>query len=244
MSHPNLAAALIAAQQEFGAITKDKKAKIETKTGGGFAYTYADLGSVLDAVMPALHTHGLTISQILDALYLPNATVPGLRTVLMHADSGEKIEGTVPLGNLDMSDMRKVGSAITYARRYAIMAILTLNAEDDDGAAASQATTRRVPDTEPSPDVVVHRNPIRPEVRNGKDTDEIKTNLIKSIMIIAGKIGKTDDEIREAMRTAYRPNWPEQTRFSRKDLHVDELTEFLDKMKAREKRVLAQRGRA
>jgi hypothetical protein len=62
-------------------------------------------------------------------------------------------------------------------------------------------------------------------------------------MVMAGKIGVSDEEVKEAMRAGYRPLADPDT-FSRKQLDIDELEEFKRKMKLRQDRVLAERGRA
>jgi hypothetical protein len=233
--HTNLAAALIAAQQQFGEITKSKRVQVATKTGGNYSYQYADLGSVLDAVMPALHDNGLTIVQ---AMNVGEGGVPGIVTKLLHADSDQSETSFTPIYWADRNDTQKYGGAITYCRRYAIMALLCLNAEDDDGHKARQP--RQIPD---------NVNPVSGEIEeeipvpSGAEVEKKKTNLIRDIMVMAGKIGVSDEEIKEAMRTGYRPLEQAGT-FSRKMLDIDELEEFKRKMKLRQDRVLAERGRA
>lgn len=132
-------AALIEAKREFGPVTKSN-----TANTGKFSYTYADLGSVLDAVTPALNAHGLIVTQSVDYAATPDGVVPMLTTALFHAPSGASITGTAPIICADMRDPQKVGGAITYMRRYALMALLGLNAEDDDAQHA------RKPRTEPT----------------------------------------------------------------------------------------------
>lgn len=126
--------ALVAARSKFTTVVKDKTAKI-----GTYAYKYADLSSVLDAVTPALSENGLTLVQ-------PMTLSEGiliLETCLFHA-SGQWIGGTYPVPMA--SKAQELGSAITYGRRYSITALLGIVAEDDDdGAAASQDRPERKP---------------------------------------------------------------------------------------------------
>lgn len=134
MSDPavSFAEAFLAAQKAFPTINKGKTAKIET-TKGSYSYKYADLGDVLDAVLPILHDNGLSLSQPLVA---SNGQV-GVGTRLYHTsghveDFGELL---LPAGGTP----QVAGSALTYARRYAACAALGIVAdEDDDGRAASQ----------------------------------------------------------------------------------------------------------
>lgn len=96
-----------------------------------FKTKYADLGSVIDASKDVLTEHGITLIQ------LPGACVNGvltLETILLHT-SGEYISGEMGIA-LGKTDPQGVGSALTYARRYAQMAALNMPAVDDDGEAA------------------------------------------------------------------------------------------------------------
>lgn len=122
---------LIAAQQQFGKLIKKNTAKVPTKNGGNYSYTYADLGSVLDLIMPVLHDNGLTITQSTDILEGQAVLITTL-----HHISGETLSGRYPLVTADRNDPQKLGSSVTYARRYAIIALLGIAAEDDDGQAA------------------------------------------------------------------------------------------------------------
>lgn len=97
-----------------------------------FKNRYISLGSLLDKVLPVLNDKGIVVTQI------PTATgpTPSLSTVFVDTESGERLEGTVPLV-LQKDDPQGVGSAITYMRRYALLSMLGLVAdEDDDGEAA------------------------------------------------------------------------------------------------------------
>ena len=95
---------------------------------------YADLSSVWDACREALTSNGLAVVQA------PQVTEAGylLKTTLTHV-SGEWIASTFPL-LIDAnarSTMQALGSAISYARRYALSSMVgVVPAEDDDGEAA------------------------------------------------------------------------------------------------------------
>ncbi len=93
-----------------------------------FKTKYTDLNSVIDATEPALEELGL--------LYLDRVEDMVLISEIIDVESGEKIETRTPL-LLGKQDMQQLGSAITYARRYARMTSLGLQAIDDDGSIAS-----------------------------------------------------------------------------------------------------------
>jgi hypothetical protein len=122
--------ALIKAKAEFNPIQKDG-------TNPHYKRKYATLDAVLDAVTPALGKHGLVIIQTTEIF--EGKTV--LRTHIFH-ESGESITSTYPLP--EISDSQKFGAALTYARRYAVCAILSVTADEDNDAEG--ATTPQKPE--------------------------------------------------------------------------------------------------
>ena len=128
-----IAAALAKAQSEFPPIERRKTVTVTTKTGGQYKFAYAPLDEILAAVKPVLSGNGLALSQLLSNL----DGRPALRTMLLHA-SGEFLEDVCPLPVNGGESAQEIGSAITYLRRYAAVAILGIaTEEDDDGNAAS-----------------------------------------------------------------------------------------------------------
>ena len=122
-----LAGALAKAQGEID--TADKSAK-----NPFFKSSYADLPSVWAACRKQLSKNGLAVVQRMDTS--ENGMI--LESVLMHS-SGQWISSTYPV-NPVKNDPQGLGSAITYARRYALMALVGVvadDASDDDGNAAS-----------------------------------------------------------------------------------------------------------
>jgi len=122
-----IAAALAAAQAE---ITGAKKSSINPH----FKAKYADLEDAWDAIREVLPKHGLSVFQ--GGCALADGK-PGFATLLMHT-SGQWAEGTLPLACKDPSDPQKVGSSITYMRRYGLKAAVGLTDTDDDGNAGSK----------------------------------------------------------------------------------------------------------
>lgn len=121
-----LLAALQAVQSEAPTLPKDK-------TNPHFQSRYTGLDTIVEKIGPLLHTHGL----LWTALPGGSHDQPTLSYRLAHVESGEVIEGTMPL-LLDKPTAQALGSALTYARRYSLCAVLNLVAdEDDDGSAAS-----------------------------------------------------------------------------------------------------------
>ena len=121
--------ALAAAQTEMGPALKDS-------TNPAFRSKYADLSSVMAACLPALNKHGICVIQ-------PICDEEGKRyvkTVLAH-ESGETLDCRVEL-IIGKNDMQGYGSAVTYARRYGLMAMAGIAPEDDDGNAAAKAAPK------------------------------------------------------------------------------------------------------
>lgn len=96
-----------------------------------FKSKYADLASVWDACREQLSAHGLSVIQTTDNAPEGVCVV----TTLAHS-SGEWIRGKLTMQPVK-NDPQGVGSAITYARRYALAAMVGVAPEDDDGNAAS-----------------------------------------------------------------------------------------------------------
>lgn len=118
-------AALVAAQGDLSNPIKAKKANT-----GTYSYTYADLAGVLDHVRPVLAKHSLGLVQDVEV----SEGRVGITTTLIHS-SGESLRFG-PLAASAPVDMQKLGSAITYARRYALVAALGIAADEDDDAAS------------------------------------------------------------------------------------------------------------
>jgi hypothetical protein len=127
--HAGVVAALVAAQGEFPTINKTQTAEVRTKDGGKYTYSYADLGDVLGQIRPVLSKHGLAIVQ---------QTKPDengktlLHTRLMHA-SGDELESVVELGQ-SPGNPQAFGGALTYLRRYELVTLLGIAAEEDRDA--------------------------------------------------------------------------------------------------------------
>lgn len=121
-----LAKAMVKFHSEVGKVSKDAANPF-------FKNKYASLSNIIEAVTKPLNDNGLSVLQL--------PSIEGLTTMLLH-ESGEWISSVSSTPVKDQTDPQKLGSAITYARRYALGAILSLNIdEDDDGQKA--ATPKR-----------------------------------------------------------------------------------------------------
>ena len=123
----NIASAFVKAQKEFGPALK-------TNTNPHFKSKYADLSACVEAVIDALNNNGIGLIQ--QCHESANGVI--VETMFIH-ESGE----TLSCGNLHVpaakQDPQGYGSALTYARRYSLMAACGIAPEDDDGNAGSKA---------------------------------------------------------------------------------------------------------
>jgi hypothetical protein len=133
------------------------KPAIKDATNPAFRSKYADLGAVWEAVRAPLTENGFGVIQAPqfegDTMYL--------ETILLH-QSGEKMTSRYPLRPIKQ-DPQGFGSAITYAKRYALSAMLGVVAdEDDDGNAASghgNGQAKPAPQTQRE---AIHNSPTMP----------------------------------------------------------------------------------
>lgn len=131
----NIASALCCFQSKMGTISKDKSNPF-------FKSKYATLSNILTEIQQPLSECGISFSQFPDG---DNS----LTTIVMHNESGEWMQSTYCMKPVK-EDPQALGSAITYARRYALGAILGLNIdEDDDGNAATHASGTQKTDDRP-----------------------------------------------------------------------------------------------
>lgn len=127
-----LATALSKAQASFKHVAKNKSVTVRTKDGGQYSYKYGDLADSWDTARAHLTENGLSVVQ--SPSFAEGWLI--LHTIIMHA-SGQWIKGQMQtLAKAD--DVKSLGSAITYLRRYAFCSMTGLVAdEDDDGDSAN-----------------------------------------------------------------------------------------------------------
>ena len=128
-----LASALHAAQSEMGPAILDS-------TNPAFRSKFASLSSVLNASVPVLNKHGISVQQ--HAGFNDETKLVQVTTVLLHK-SGQRASSTcgLPLGG--KRDGHAYKSATTYLRRIALIGICGLAEADDDGNATAAVSTPR-----------------------------------------------------------------------------------------------------
>jgi hypothetical protein len=166
--HDSLAAALAAFQAELPKLRKDETAKVtgESKSGAkiSYSYGYAGLDAVVEAVLPALGKHGLSITSksVIDA-----SGGFMLEVALLH-EGGDREIGYWPLPDPRRAGPQDIGSSYTYGRRYLTLALTGTfpGGEDDDGQKAQQSARDRWEDARPRTDQAFDQH------RRGVNADE------------------------------------------------------------------------
>lgn len=131
LKHSALASAFVRAQKAFAPALK-------SSLNPHFKSKYVDLAGCVEAVIDALNTNGIALMQHT----AQSDTGVVVETVFLH-ESGE----TLTCGKLHVpaskQDAQGYGSALTYARRYSLMAACGIAPEDDDGNAASKKSVNK-----------------------------------------------------------------------------------------------------
>ena len=157
---------------------------------------YADLGNVMDACLPALNEAGIAVIQPAGE----DETGRYVETIFIHGESGDKLSCRVPL-IVDQNNMQRYGSAVTYARRYGLMAMAGIAPEDDDGHAASQSAQQQQQRKAP-PELTQRRLPTQEAIdrtceyiREATDMGELKErweNVTKDLQATTAVIAAKD----------------------------------------------------
>ena len=127
MEQKNIYAAFVKAQQGFSPALK-------TSLNPHFKSKYADLAACVEAVIDALNANGIGLVQKSH----PDDSGVTIETLFIHT-SGESMSGGTLHVPASKHDAQGYGSALSYARRYSLMAACGIAPEDDDGNAATKA---------------------------------------------------------------------------------------------------------
>ena len=127
----NIYTKLAAVKKEIGAISKDS-------TNPFFKSKYFDINGLLKHVEPLLDKNGLLLLQPI---------IKGeVFSEIIDVENGDSVTSSILLPNIQ--DPQKLGSAVTYYRRYTLQSLLGLQAEDDDANVASKASKATKPKTD------------------------------------------------------------------------------------------------
>ena len=154
---------------------------------GSFSYNYAPLNEILSQVRPLLSKHGLSIVQA------PTTSENNIlvSTMLLH-NSGEWIELDPVALKMDKITAQGAGSAITYARRYSLSAVLGISSEDDDDGN--------------------HAEPKEQKESNKQNKVSLTDSQIKRLYAIANKAGYNSDTVKTHVKNRFNKEVKELTK--------------------------------
>jgi hypothetical protein len=158
----SIASALVKAQREFGPALK-------SSTNPHFRSKYADLSACIEAVIDALNNNGIYLMQLTEE----HQGGVKVSTVFIH-ESGEQMSGGSLFMPATKQDAQGFGSALSYARRYSLMAACGIAPEDDDGNQATKTAPVAQPiKATPKPQVDADNKPAQlPSVVKGKESGQ------------------------------------------------------------------------
>lgn len=129
-----IATALCVFQGDVPEIELDQSVSVQMKTGGSYSFKYASFPNIIKTIKPAMKAAGLSFTQLIDS----NG---GVLTMLLHS-SGQSLQSYInPEAPGTQNDLQKLGSKITYLKRYSLTAILGISAETDDDGNTHQGNT-------------------------------------------------------------------------------------------------------
>lgn len=214
--------ALLAAQKKMGAAIKGQK-------NNYYGQSYADLNAVMAACKDHLNDNGILVLQpIMGSV---------VETMLLH-ESGEWVSSETPIVVKEEHDPQKLGSAITYARRYGLQSMVFIPAEDDDGNAASNINTGKSTPATRKAWSIKEQKPIDSPVKSQAATDDSVTpqpvvhpkvmkgsehpateKQIKLIAMLLDKKGQRDEDLKAKYKVT-----------SKKDLTIVQASTIIDNL--------------
>lgn len=126
-----LTKALVQFQNELDTLPLDREVKVKTKNNGEYKFKYATYAAIVEYVRPILAKNKLCYSQLVE--------IDGSVTTMLMHESGEYLSSTLHIKGEETP--QGIGSAITYAKRYALASILGVVADDDDDANIASGNT-------------------------------------------------------------------------------------------------------
>lgn len=155
-------------------LKKELQAVTKSANNPFFKSKYADLNTYLEEVEPRLEEAGMVLFQ-------PTETDAGgnnlVTSIIMDVDSGQFFKASMKL--VGDNDMQKAGGGVTYGRRYTLGAMLSMQAEDDDGNTAVRGASKK---TSPAPSGTSKSSNTKsaPAKKSGFRTPKATTNTAKS----------------------------------------------------------------
>jgi len=212
-----IATALVKAQKEFGPALK-------TSTNPHFRSKYADLATVVEAVIDALNNNGIFLMQMTHET--PDGAMA--ETTFVH-ESGEMLSAGKLFFPASKHDAQGYASALSYVRRYSLMAACGIAPEDDDGNAASKPKEVPKPAKPEAPKLKAENKPEIPKA-DAEDRVAFILNMFTAFLPEA----KTEADLKQF----WRDNIDNVNHV--KDLDEDKYIKLLADFKARKDAIIKE----
>lgn len=203
-----LAAAFVSALGDLSDVARSRVADT-----GSYTYRFVELADVLEVVRPILSTYGLAHLQLVDTEMVDRQVSVQVRTMIMHSSGQSFVSSPLRLV-VPSTDPQRIGSAITYGRRYSLMASLGIAGDDDDdGAAARQSSG--------STGQRSARQPAAPTAATGRTPQEAEAREL---------LNAAPPEVRTAIQRAFREYFGVSLSNLSKDRHAEALSFVLEQL--------------
>lgn len=217
---PDSVKALFAALAAFQAAVPSIP-KTRTATVGSYSYSYADLADTFAVIRPLLAQNGLSVTQEVTSDIRSGYVL--VTTRIHHKDGASLTYGPLAIPGGDTP--QKVGTAITYARRYSLSAALGIVTDDDD-------------------DAVSHEHDKRAHKQAISDAAIITRAKVSKIYAVSRSIGITEEQLKSRVLQLFGQahGW-----HTTEDVHIDQLTRteadyIIDRLVERERQMKAERA--
>jgi hypothetical protein len=191
-------------QSKCPPITKSKTAKIATRTGGSYSYSYTPLEDITEKIVPVMAPLGLSVSYRMGGTKDSVHAVAIITHEMGHFKESGEVHMPVVAGGVGANPAQCVGIAATYARRYALLAVTGISPQGEDPDAAPpngtdsepQGAQQSTSDLQSKHEELKNENLQQPAQQY---PDLITVPQQKRLYAIAKKAGWRDDEMKKAL---------------------------------------------
>jgi hypothetical protein len=192
-------------QRDCPPITKSKTAKIATRTGGSYSYSYTPLEDIIEKIVPVMAPLGLSVSYRMGGTKDSVHAVAIITHELGHFKESGEVHMPVVAGAVGVNPAQCVGIAATYARRYALLAVTGISPQGEDtDATPPEAEEQPRTAEQPSPNFQANHEALKNENRQPQQPAQQDASLIsvpqqRRLYAIAKQAGWADDELKKTL---------------------------------------------
>jgi len=204
-------------------VPKIEKKNIVRNKDGTIRYKYASLDDILNIITPLLKKHNFSVSFTTENIEKNGNLYVKTTCFLIHSTGIERrSEVEVPVNKDDyMNDIQKIGSAITYSKRYALQNVLGITAEEDTDTSEispSQRQQNQQQTQQAQQQTQISTPGLSPRQQEYKNELIKRVHIILSNMKTAG-MEKVEENYRGHLKMIYNVE-------SSKDLSIEQLKEL------------------